>query len=90
MILVVDLNDTCDSCLTRPIGDKTNSQNVFPGGKQWNKSSSGNETSSSYVKVVVVVKKNFTHLCVAYFVVSIFPCEGLYEVDSVNILLRYL
>ena len=86
MILVVDLNDTCDSCLTRPIGYKTDPQNVFPGGKQWNKSSSGNETSSSYVKVVVVVKKNFTHLCVAYFVVSIFSCEGLCQVDPANIL----
>ena len=86
MILVVDLNDTCDSCLTRPIGDKTNSQNVFPGGKQWNKSSSGNETSSSYVKVVVEFKKKFTHLCVAYFAVSIFSCEGFCQVDPANIL----
>ena len=72
MILVVDLNDTCDSCLTRPIGYKTDPQNVFPGGKQWNKSSSGNETSSSYVKVVVVVKKIFTHLCYLFCCIDIF------------------
>ena len=29
-------------------------QNVFPGGKQWNKSGSGAETHSSYVKVIYI------------------------------------
>ena len=31
-------------------------QNVFPGGKQWNKSGSGAETHSSYVKVTFTIK----------------------------------